>query len=123
MSASGSPPLLQVRGLVKHFPIKQGIFSRMRGMPASAIRAVDGVDFTIERGNTLGLVGESGCGKTTTGRCVLFLQRPTSGEVRFAGETIDPDDAARMRKRRGEMQIVFQDPNSSLNPRMTIGQT
>src|SRR3954451_1588822 len=107
MSASGSPPLLQVRGLVKHFPIKQGIFSRMRGMPASAIRAVDGVDFTIERGKTLALVGESGCGKTTTGRCVLYLQQPTSGDVQSNGVRIDPNDAEAMRTRRREMQIIF----------------
>ncbi|HRA47049.1 MAG TPA: ATP-binding cassette domain-containing protein [Thermomicrobiales bacterium] len=118
-----TPPLLQVSNLVKHFPIKQGVFDRMRQKPPLAVRAVDGVSFTIKRGETLALVGESGCGKTTTGRCVLFLQEPTSGEVQANGITIDPTDQPAMRKRRREMQIIFQDPNSSLNPRMTIGQT
>jgi oligopeptide transport system ATP-binding protein len=123
VSALVAPPLLQVSGLTKHFPVHQGLVSRLRGTPKMAVRAVDGVDFTIERGETVALVGESGCGKTTTGRCVLYLQQPTSGEVRANGETIDPNDAEAMRKRRREMQIIFQDPNSSLNPRMTIGQT
>jgi oligopeptide/dipeptide ABC transporter ATP-binding protein len=125
-TAEPMPPsdaLLQVRGLVKHFPIKQGIFSRLQGKPGKAIRAVDGVDITVERGETVALVGESGCGKTTTGRCVLYLQQPTAGVVQSNGETIDPNDPDAMRKRRREMQIIFQDPNSSLNPRMTIGQT
>jgi oligopeptide transport system ATP-binding protein len=122
-AGSTGSPLLDVRGLVKHFPLKQGVLDKLRGKPHAAVRAVDGVDFTIERGKTLALVGESGCGKTTTGRCVLFLQRPTGGEVRFEGEPIDPDDESALRRRRSQMQIVFQDPNSSLNPRMTIGQT
>lgn len=123
MSANGGAPLLEVRGLVKHFPLKQGLVAKLSKRPEIAVRAVDGVDFAIERGKTLALVGESGCGKTTTGRCVLFLQRPTAGEVRFEGETIDPDDEAGLRRRRRQFQIVFQDPNSSLNPRMTVGQT
>lgn len=123
MSAPVIPPLLQVSGLTKHFPVHHGLVSRLRGDPKMAVRAVDGVDFTIERGETVALVGESGCGKTTTGRCILYLQQPTSGEVRVSGETIDPHDAEAMRKRRQQMQIIFQDPNSSLNPRMTIGQT
>jgi oligopeptide transport system ATP-binding protein len=122
-AANGTAPLLDVRGLVKHYPLKQGLFDRLGKRPALSVRAVDGVDFTIARGKTLALVGESGCGKTTTGRCVLFLQRPTAGEIRFEGEPINPDDDAGMRRRRRQLQIVFQDPNSSLNPRMTVGQT
>jgi oligopeptide/dipeptide ABC transporter ATP-binding protein len=123
MSANGATPLLDVRGLVKHYPLKQGLLAKLSKQPAVAVRAVDGVDFTIARGKTLALVGESGCGKTTTGRCVLFLQRPTAGEVWFEGEPIDPDDEEGLRRRRRQLQIVFQDPNSSLNPRMTVGQT
>lgn len=123
MSDLGATPLLDVRGLTKHYPIKQGFFDKLSGKPSKAVRAVDGVDFTIQRGKTLALVGESGCGKTTTGRCVLFLQTPTGGEVRFDGRRIDPNDESGLRERRRQMQIVFQDPNSSLNPRMTIGQT
>ena len=121
--SESTTPLLDVRGLVKHFPIKRGLFGRLRGVPTSAVKAVDGVDFSIERGQTLALVGESGCGKTTTGRCVLYLQPPTAGEIKLNGVTIDPHDDEAMRKRRRTLQIVFQDPNSSLNPRMTIGQT
>ncbi|MGH2549440.1 MAG: ABC transporter ATP-binding protein [Thermomicrobiales bacterium] len=120
---SATPPLLSVRGLVKHYPVSRSIAETLRRMTPKMVRAVDGVDLTIERGKTLALVGESGCGKTTTGRCVLYLQQPTSGTVTINGELIDPDDAELMRKRRRELQIVFQDPNSSLNPRMTIGQT
>jgi oligopeptide/dipeptide ABC transporter ATP-binding protein len=120
---NNAPPLLDVRGLVKHFPLRQGLLSRVRGHGPPVVRAVDGVDFTIARGQTLALVGESGCGKTTTGRCVLFLQQPTAGEVRVEGELVDPTDEEALRRRRRELQIVFQDPNSSLNPRMTIAQT
>lgn len=116
-------PLLEVRNLVKHYPLGRSLLDRVRRSPVRAIRAVDGVSFTIERGQTVALVGESGCGKTTTGRCVLFLQKPTSGEVFFAGQRVDPRDEAAMRHRRKQLQIVFQDPNSSLNPRMTVGQT
>ncbi|MGD9714836.1 MAG: ABC transporter ATP-binding protein [Thermomicrobiales bacterium] len=122
-SATPRQPLLEVTGLVKHYPLSHGIVSRVRGRPVNVIRAVDGVDLTIYPGETLGLVGESGCGKTTTGRCILFLQRPTAGTVSYRGEIIDPDDRETLRERRRTMQIIFQDPNSSLNPRMTIGQT
>ena len=120
---TSSPALLEVRNLVKHYPVGRSVGDILRGRPGRAVRAVDGVTFQVRRGETLALVGESGCGKTTTGRCVLFLQQPTSGEVLFAGEPIDPRDTATLRERRKQLQIVFQDPNSSLNPRMTIGQT
>jgi oligopeptide transport system ATP-binding protein len=123
MSAPIETPLLEVRGLVKHFPIAGGMFDTLRGRPKRAVRAVDGVDFSIARGQTLALVGESGCGKSTTGRCVLHLQRPTAGEVFVDGERVDPDDEGALRRQRRDLQIVFQDPNSSLNPRMTVAQT
>ena len=109
-------PLLEVRDLVKEFARRQGIFRS-----SSVVRAVDGVSFTIAPGETFGLVGESGSGKTTTGRCVLRLVEPTSGEVRFKGEDVLRFPRERLRQARREMQIVFQDPYSSLNPRMRVG--
>jgi peptide/nickel transport system ATP-binding protein/oligopeptide transport system ATP-binding protein len=109
-------PLLEVRDLTKHFTRRQGLFSS-----PSLVRAVDGVSFTIEEGETFGLVGESGSGKTTTGRCILRLIEPTSGEVRFRGEDVLGFSRARLRQARRDMQIVFQDPYSSLNPRMRAG--
>ena len=109
-------PLLEVQNLVKEFTRRRGILA-----PASLVRAVDGVSFTIEEGETFGLVGESGSGKTTTGRCILRLIEPTSGDVRFRGEDVLRFSRARLRQARREMQIVFQDPFSSLNPRMRVG--
>ena len=106
-------PLLDVRNLVKEFTRRQGLFR-----PPSILRAVDGVTFQISEGETFGLVGESGSGKTTTGRCILRLVEPTSGEVRFKGEDVLQFPPQRLRQARREMQIVFQDPYSSLNPRM-----
>jgi oligopeptide transport system ATP-binding protein len=117
------PPLLEVRELIKHYPVRRSLPDALRRVPAKAVRAVDGVSFSVRQGQTLALVGESGCGKTTTGRCVLFLQSPTSGEILVEGQQIDPSNGADMQKRRKQLQIVFQDPNSSLNPRMTVGQT
>ena len=108
--------LLEVRSLVKEFARRGGFFRS-----PTVVRAVDGVSFTIEAGETFGLVGESGSGKTTTGRCVLRLIEPTSGEVRFKGEDVLAFSRKRMREARREMQIVFQDPYSSLNPRMRVG--
>jgi peptide/nickel transport system ATP-binding protein/oligopeptide transport system ATP-binding protein len=120
---TAATPLLQVEGLVKHFPLRGGLFDRLQRRPAQVIRAVDGIDLTIREGETLALVGESGCGKSTTGRCILFLQDPTAGVVKFRGQAIDPTNGAEMRERRKQLQIVFQDPNSSLNPRMSVAQT
>jgi len=111
--------LLEVRRLRKYFPLTSGVlFQRQVGL----IKAVDDVSFSIRKGETLGLVGESGSGKTTTGRCILQLDRPTSGEVRFEGRDLAQLDEAELRPVRRRMQVIFQDPYSSLNPRMTIGQ-
>jgi len=110
-----STPLLDVRHLTKEFTRKKGIFGK-----ATPIRAVDDVTFAIAEGETFGLVGESGSGKTTTGRCILRLIEPTSGEVRFRGEDVLAFPKRRLREARREMQIVFQDPYSSLNPRMRV---
>jgi oligopeptide/dipeptide ABC transporter ATP-binding protein len=108
--------LLEVADLEKHFPIRKGVFSRTVGH----VQAVDGVSFSIEQGEVLGLVGESGCGKTTTGRCVLRLVEPTAGRVRFDGREITHLPFREMRQLRKEMQIIFQDPYSSLNPRLSV---
>ena len=113
-----SEVLLEVRDLVKHFPVGGGFFKRAKG----TVRAVDGVSFSLHRGETLGLVGESGCGKTTTGRCILQLERPTSGQIIFEGVDLATHSAQQLRELRRHMQVIFQDPYSSLNPRMTIGQ-
>ncbi len=110
--------VLQVRNLVKHFPLTKGvIFKKQIG----AVQAVDGVSFDLHRGETLGIVGESGCGKSTLAKLLMVLERPTSGEVDFEGEDIYAMKGKRLRAMRRNMQIVFQDPYSSLNPRMTVG--
>ena len=112
-----SSTLLEVNNLVKHFPIKGGILRHT----VATVKAVDGVSFAVRRGETLGLVGESGCGKTTTGRTVLRLERATAGEVLFEGKDVLKASARQMKALRRDMQIVFQDPYASLDPRMTIG--
>jgi peptide/nickel transport system ATP-binding protein len=121
MSASGA--VLQVRGLRKHFAIRGGMF----GGHAGTVRAVDDVSFAIARGEALSLVGESGCGKTTTSRCILRAIEPTAGEIRFRGETGEDIDVAHLDRKalrplRRQMQMIFQDPYSSLNPRMTVAE-
>jgi len=113
-----SKPLLEVRGLQMHFPVTEGIVINRK---VGEVKAVDGIDFTVRRGETLGLVGESGCGKTTTGRCILLLERPTAGEIIYDGvdlATLKHKELLAMRRR---IQVIFQDPYSSLNPRMKVG--
>jgi len=110
--------LVRVENLVKHFPITQGIIVQRQ---VGAVKAVDGLSFSIKQGETLGLVGESGCGKSTTGRAILQLHEPTSGHVYYKDEDLTTASASTMRKLRRDIQIIFQDPYASLNPRMTIG--
>jgi len=110
--------LLKVDDLMMHFPIYRGVFQRQVG----AVRAVDGVSFEVKRGETLGLVGESGCGKSTTGRTILQLYKPTGGQVHFEGKDLVNLKGEEMRHMRRKMQMIFQDPYASLNPRMTVGQ-
>ena len=109
-----APPVLEVRNLKKHFPVRRGFFGRHTG----PVHAVDGVSFALRSGETLGLVGESGCGKSTTGKMIMRLIEPTAGEIYLNGERIDVLSRRAMRRRRSVLQVVFQDPYSSLNPRM-----
>ena len=109
--------LLEIRNLKKHFPVGEGLFSRGKG----AVKAVDGVNLSINEGETLGLVGESGCGKSTLGRTILRLIEPTSGEINFLGKNLLALSQRELRNTRREMQIIFQDPYASLNPRMRVG--
>lgn len=112
-------PLLQVRGLTKYFPIRRGLLPKVVGQ----VQAVDGVDIDVMPGQAVGLVGESGCGKTTTGRCILRLIEPTAGTVRFNGQDLVGLPRGQLRSLRREMQIIFQDPFGSLNPRRTVYET
>ena len=112
------PELLKIEDLKVHFPIRKGLFARTAGF----VYAVDGVSLTLKKGETLGIVGESGCGKTTTGMAVMNLIKPTAGHIFFQGRNICEMSGTRLRELRKEMQIIFQDPYSSLNPRMTLNQ-
>ncbi|MEX2104265.1 MAG: ATP-binding cassette domain-containing protein, partial [Bacilli bacterium] len=112
-------PLLEVKGLKKYFPIKAGLLNKTVGN----VKAVDGVDLHVYPGETLGIVGESGCGKSTTGRSILRLQNPSAGEVWFNGRDLATLSKEEMRQVRRDLQIIFQDPYASLNPRKTVKQT
>jgi len=118
MSVNGGTPLIQVRDLVKHFPLKQGIIMQRQ---VGAVRAVDGISFDVFEGETLGLVGESGCGKSTTARLITRLLEPTDGSILYHGEDIAHSSRAELKPLRRDMQMIFQDPYSSLNPRKTVG--
>jgi oligopeptide transport system ATP-binding protein len=116
--AADQGPLLELRGLRMHFPVTEGMIARRH---VGDVKAVDGVDLTIRRGETVGLVGESGCGKTTMGRCILRLEKPTAGEILYDGIDIAKLDRRQMVSLRRRIQVIFQDPYSSLNPRQKVG--
>ncbi|OIJ86833.1 ABC transporter ATP-binding protein [Streptomyces colonosanans] len=115
---AGPEPILEVSGLVKHYPLTRGILFKKQ---IGAVRAVDGVDFTLGRGETLGIVGESGCGKSTIARMLVSLERPTAGSIRYRGQEITKLSGRALKEVRRNIQMVFQDPYTSLNPRMTVG--
>src|SRR5580692_5663726 len=112
-------PVLEVRGLRKYFPVSTGSLLHRK---VAWVRAVEALDFTIQRGETLGVIGESGCGKTTTSKLILLQEAPTAGAIRFAGQDIAELTGPELMRYRREVQVVFQDPYSSLSPRMRVGE-
>src|SRR4051794_16775233 len=118
MAQTATEPLLEVSGLVKHYPLTQGILFRKQ---VGAVKAVDGVDFRLDRGETLGIVGESGCGKSTVAKMLVNLERPTAGTIKYKGDDITSLSGRALKAVRRNIQMVFQDPYTSLNPRMTVG--
>jgi ABC-type glutathione transport system ATPase component len=114
-----SPPLLEIEGLTKHFPVTTAVFPRKR---VALVKAVDGIDFAVDAGKTLGIIGESGCGKTTTSKLILLQESPTAGAIRFDGQDITELGGAELMRYRREVQVVFQDPYSSLSPRMRVSE-
>jgi oligopeptide/dipeptide ABC transporter ATP-binding protein len=114
-----SPPLLEIEGLTKHFPVTTAVFPRKR---VALVKAVDGIDFAVDAGETLGIIGESGCGMTTTSKLILLQESPTAGAIRFDGQDITELGSAELMRYRREVQVVFQDPYSSLSPRMRVGE-
>ncbi|PJF43667.1 MAG: oligopeptide ABC transporter ATP-binding protein [Phototrophicales bacterium] len=122
MTESTNDIILQMQDVTKYFPVKRGLIDQLTGIPHQYVRAVDGISFELKRGEVLGLVGESGSGKTTTGRLAVGLLKPTSGKVIFNGIDINAISAEELRKLRRHMQVIFQDPMASMNPRMTLGE-
>ena len=122
MGTRSPGPLVRVRNLVKHYDTRRGLFGRLTGRAGVLVKALNDVSFDVGRGETLGLIGESGCGKSTLGRAVLRLHEPTSGRVEFGGEDVTALDADALKEMRRKMQIIFQDPYASLNPRRTVAE-
>ncbi|MDX1738960.1 MAG: ATP-binding cassette domain-containing protein, partial [Alphaproteobacteria bacterium] len=122
MDSQASSPLVEVKDLVKHFDSRNGIWGKLTGKPGNLVQAVNGITLDLIEGETHGLIGESGCGKSTLGRSIMNLHRPTSGQIYYDGQEIFPNSEISEKQMRQKMQMVFQDPYASLNPRKTVGE-